>query len=171
MNVNESTDAGTISRIFNHSSIDPDCGMGDDNWVLVEKIDTFLSGKYRWGGNESGIRLTECLIESNEEVHVTVPYVIPETGILVKALGAQCFNYKTFKSVTIPIGCRIEPHSFCGFKGAIILGRESCVYADDGYNYSLERYPESHMQRSPDYIAVDYNGSVIKDYRKRKDNI
>lgn len=157
---------GTISRIFENSSIDPDCAMGADNLALIAKIDAFLSGKYRWEKFQSGIKLTECLIESNDNAHLIIPYVIPETGVLVKVLGSQCFKYKTFRSVSIPVGCKIEPHSFCGFEGAIILDKGSCICADDGYNYSLEEYPESHMQRYPNYIALDYSGRVIKDYRR-----
>lgn len=174
-----------IKKIFEHSSIRPELMMGIDNFAVVDKIDAYLSGKYRWEWDtngtfigdegrwewkehETGIRLTECLIDSCAETHIEVPYVIPGTGIRVKSLGCKCFLYKEFKSITIPLGCRVKPHSFGGFKGVIILDKSSCICADDGYNYSLERYPEVQMQRSPDYIAVDYNGQVIKDYRRNE---
>lgn len=171
-----------IANLFEHSSIRPEAMMGTDNFAVVDKINSYLDGKYRWewdttgtylgdegrwewDKHETGIRLTECLIESCAETHIEVPYVIPGTGVRVKSLGWQCFQYKEFKSITIPLGCRVKPHSFGGFKGVILLDRSSCIYADDGYNYSLEEFPLSHMECKNDYIALDYVGNVIKDYR------
>ena len=108
-----------IPDIFNHSSINPDLMMGFDNWALIDKINKFFANKYTWEFGGGTIILTECLLESDPNKHITVPYTVPGTGVLVRGLAYKCFKDKTFKSVTIPIGCRVDPHSFNGFTGAV----------------------------------------------------